>query len=99
MTLFNSNRYQPVTGVDDIDHPITISIDEYSYALQKMSWPYVDGCIDYPKIGYVNHRFATCECMFKKNAGLGLNNVFTGYLTRNDTMYMGYRAYNGDNPL
>lgn len=79
------HRFLPATELGDTDRRISISIESHSYFVTKLSFPYVDDCINYSKFGFRNQDDAIIKCV---------RNISTlyGFMTRNDSSFLQSRS-------
>lgn len=79
------HRIFPTTELSENDRMITISIESHSYFVTKLSFPYVDDCINYSKFGFRNQDDAITKCV---------RNISTlyGFMTRNDSSFLHSRT-------
>lgn len=55
--------YRKFLEIQEMDRNVSrIQITSYSYRISRLKWPYVDDCVNYPNIGYVDKLDAIISC-------------------------------------
>lgn len=87
---FNDERQRYLTINRDIPYAM---ISSYSYFIDKLSWPYVENCINYENIGFRDQEHAIQMCIYEEYL-TKYNRIFKGIsILRNETKYYKHRVY------
>lgn len=85
-------RLQPVTEINDLGRSKIIIFKPVSYFIDKLSWPFIDNCINFSQLGYRDKHHAIVSCLNEREIARNHDRAFRGMLfTQNDRNMMDKR--------